>query len=223
MPEYRIPQAAAKPSLKGLWDEAAWKDAPVGQVSNYHSRSSEHHPRVEFKVTYEADALYVFFRVADRYVRVTRTDYNASVCRDSCVEFFVQPKPDKGYFNFEVNGGGTLLLYYIEDPTPGPSGFNKMIQVPGSQGRQVEIYHSLPKIVYPEFDAELDWRVEYRIPISLFEAHVGPLGSLTGQTWRANFYKCADDSSHPHWASWSRLGEKLSFHLPQYFAPIVFT
>ena len=23
--------------------------------------------------------------------------------------------------------------------------------------------------------------------------------------WRANFYKCGDDTSHPHWAAWSPL------------------
>ena len=37
-----------------------------------------------------------------------------------------------------------------------------------------------------------------------------------------NFFKCADDSSHPHWASWAPIGEALNFHQPQYFAPLRF-
>jgi len=33
------------------------------------------------------------------------------------------------------------------------------------------------------------------------EHYVGPLGPLTGQVWRGNFFKCAEDNSHPHWAA----------------------
>ena len=52
------------------------------------------------------------------------------------------------------------------------------------------------------------------------EQYVGRLCNLPGQTWRGNFYKCADRSSHPHWASWSPLGEPLNFHTPQFFGPL---
>jgi len=38
------------------------------------------------------------------------------VWKDSCVEFFIQPRPDAGYFNLEMNAGGAHLCCYIEDP-----------------------------------------------------------------------------------------------------------
>ena len=49
----------------------------------------------------------------------------------------------------------------------------------------------------------------------------GPLGTLAGRAWRANFYKCGDQTSHPHWAAWSPVDE-LNFHLPRCFGTIAF-
>jgi hypothetical protein len=45
---------------------------------------------------------------------------------------------------------------------------------------------------------------------------------LSGQTWRANLYKCADLSSHPHWGAWAEIGERLDFHQPSRFGEIAF-
>ncbi|MDD2708353.1 MAG: carbohydrate-binding family 9-like protein [Verrucomicrobiae bacterium] len=218
--EYLIKKTAAEPSLKGVWDEPAWKDANVLTVGCFLERGSDHRPKVEAKAVYTGKGLSIFFRVFDKYVRCTREDYQTSVCRDSCVEFFVKPREGRGYFNFEINCGGTMLLYYMADPTLGPEGARK--QVPWEIAKTVRIFHSQPKVVYPEVEKDAEWMVEYTIPFALFEEFLGPLGSVSGQTWRANFYKCADDSSHPHWASWAPLHGKFSFHLPEYFAPVRF-
>ncbi len=42
---------------------------------------------------------------------------------------------------------------------------------------------------------------------------------LSGQTWAANFTKCADKTSHPHWLSW--VGVR-TFHYPRDFNRLVF-
>ena len=219
--EYVITQATQRPSLKGQWDEAAWRSANVMAIANFMSQSKSRHPRVEAKVVYQDDGLFVFFRVFDNYVRCVQTAYQAGVCGDSCVEFFVEPKAGRGYFNFEINCGGTLLLYYCETKgaTPGKPVFNP---VPWEFGRQVTIYHSLPPVVDPEIEADTEWRIEYFIPFTIFEHYLGALGPMPGQVWRANFYKFGDKTSHPHWASWAPMGAELNFHLPQYFATIRF-
>ncbi|MBI3987082.1 MAG: carbohydrate-binding family 9-like protein [Lentisphaerae bacterium] len=220
---YIIKKAVTRPSLKGQWDEAAWKNAEVLTLGHFHPKSSEHRPLVQAKLAWMEDGLFVFFAVKDQYVRCTRTDYQASVCCDSCAEFFVRPKPDRGYFNFEINAIGTLLLFYIEDSSRDPDeGFAGFTRVPWKLGKQVTIHHSLSGIVYPEIEKPTAWTLEYFIPFSLFEAYVGPLGELPGQTWMGNFYKCADQCSHPHWATWSPIGEKLNFHVPESFAPLKF-
>ena len=109
-----------------------------------------------------------------------------------------------GYFNFEINCGGALLSYYIEDPTRTADGFAKFTRLSAEHGRRIRITHSLPSLVVPEHKGPKVWQIGCAIPLDVLEAYAGPLGPLSGQTWRGNFFKCADDSSHPHWASWAR-------------------
>lgn len=221
--EYVINYAEQRPSLKGNWDEVAWCSASVITLTNFLAQSKSRHPRVELKALYMEDGLFLFFRVFDKYVRSVQTAYQGRVCTDSCVEFFVEPKPGKGYFNFEVNGGGTLLLHFNE---PRKSWANQVLfkrrLVPWKLGGQVNIYHSLPQIVDPEIEADTEWCIEYFIPFAIFEHYLGPLGPVSGQVWRGNFYKCADRTSRPHWLSWAPMGPERNFHLPQFFAPLRF-
>jgi hypothetical protein len=76
-------------------------------------------------------------------------------------------------------------------------------------------------VVEPEHTGDIEWFVEYHVPLALFEHYTGELGCLSGQEWRVNFYKCADHTSHPHWAAWVPVQE-LNFHRPQDFAPMRF-
>jgi len=191
-------------------------------VSHFRPEGSAHQPDVRFRLLHDDANLYVQFQVQDRYVRSVQTAYQGMVCADSCVEFFVQPRADRGYLTFEINAGGTLLLYYIEDATRAPGGFAKFQKVPPEWGTQVQIWHSLPAVVDPEIMEPVTWNIGYRIPRELLETYVGPLGNFSGQTWRANFFKCADQTSHPHWASWSPV-VKLNFHLPECFGNVVMT
>jgi len=222
--EYVIAKAAQRPNLQGLWDESPWRSTSAVSLTHFLTQSKSRHPRTEAKAVYQDDGLFVFFRVFDKYIRCVQTKYQASVCGDSCVEFFVEPKPGRGYFNFEINGGGTLLLAFQEQ-IPCQSGAHvsyKRHNVPWELGQKVRIYHSLPQTVNPEIEQDTEWRIEYFIPFTIFEHYLGPLGPIPGQVWRANFYKCGDKTSHPHWASWAPMGPEFNFHLPQYFAPIRF-
>jgi hypothetical protein len=217
---YMIRTVPQPPALEAEWGAGAWGAAPEGRITNFHARGSDHRPDTRFRVLRDATHLHVQFAVEDRYVRSVQTEYQGPVCTDSCVEFFVQPRADRGYFNFEINAGGTLLLFYIEDSRRTPEGFAKFGPVAAEWGRQVAIWHSLPAVVEPELPGPLSWRVAYRIPVALLEAYTGPLGPLAGQTWRANFYKCGDQTSHPHWGSWAPI-TALDFHLPDCFGDLV--
>ena len=81
---------------------------------------------------------------------------------------------------------------------------------------------SLPARMVPECKNNLNWTFYFAIPIAFFVKYgdnVNP--ALSGQTWRANITKCADDSSHPHWVSWQKLS-KLDFHLPECYGELTF-
>jgi hypothetical protein len=206
-----------------LDEVTTWDGASSLSVSSFHGKSSEHRPRTIVKVLYDPEHLHVLFDVQDQYLICRNTEFQSLVSKDTCVEFFVQPKPDKGYFNFEINCGGALLLYYIEDPTRMPDRFfKKFTPLTAEEGEQVTIESSLPRTIDPERVEPTDWRLLVKVPFSLFEPYVGPLGIRPGTTWRGNFFKAGGESSHPHWASWSPFGEVLRFHQPQFFGNLSF-
>jgi Carbohydrate-binding family 9 len=219
---YPLRPARQRPELKGLWNSPAWQAAALLEIAHFRSESSDHRPLTQAKLLYDLKHIYGLFRVQDRYVRSVYRRFQDPVCRDSCVEFFVQPHGAQGYFNFEFNCGGTLLASYIVDPERTPAGFKTFTRITKEDSRRVSIYHSLPRVVDPECQDPTTWYLEFRIPFTLLEKYRGPLEIKPGTTWRANLYKCADHSSHPHWASWSPV-TALNFHSPPCFGSLRFT
>jgi hypothetical protein len=224
-PRYTIHRARRPPSIQAEVGVVppGWGAAEVGQITNWHAKSSAHHPLVYFRVLYDRHALYVRFDVMDRHVRCIQTRPQSNVCGDSCVEFFVQPAPGSAYFNFEISAAGTILLYFIEDPTiRRTGGFTKFRPVDPEWVRQVEIGHSLPSIGKRTIDEPLAWAVAYRIPLALFAACLGSCGVSRGDVWHGNFYKCGGDPAYPHWGMWSDIGRTLNFHQPRHFGELAF-
>jgi hypothetical protein len=218
---YTVRNACAAAKLDSDWRDPAWVAAETLEVKHFRPESSDHRPRTFARLLHGAHGIHGLFQVQDRYVRCVRTEYGSEVWKDSCVEFFVQPKADAGYFNFEFNCGGAFLCSYIVDPTRTPEGFREFTKVPAEIGRQIQVRASLPRVVEPEITEPVVWRLQFFIPFSLLEKYVGPLGEVTGQTWRGNFFKCAEDNSHPHWAAWSPVDE-FNFHLPRCFGTLRF-
>jgi hypothetical protein len=221
--EYTVLPARTPPALTGQAAGKGWSRAGELRVARFHAQSSRHRPETRVRMLYDAAGLYLRFRVRDRYVRCTHTRYQSKVCCDSCVEFFVQPRDGAGYLNFEFNAGGAMLVYYIEDPERTATGFRRYTKLPRDVGGLVEICHSLPSLVEPELRKPVEWRLDVHIPFRVIEACIGHLGDVAGQVWRANFYKCGDQTSHPHWASWAPLRNgRLDFHQPQFFGTLRF-
>jgi hypothetical protein len=226
-PVYEIKRATVTPELAGKWDGEAWRSANDLRVDHFYPLAEKpspdaHRPLTRARVLYDDKGIYVHFLVNDRYVRCIETKYHGKVWEDACAEFFVQPKADRGYFNFEINCAGTMLLSYHENPAYKGPVTREGESVPEDLASQVKIFHSVPGPVDPENPNPLTWQIEYFIPYTLFETYVGPIGNVKGQTWQANFYKCAENNSHPHWASWSTIWGKLDFHQPEYFGLIRF-
>ena len=144
------------------------------------------------------------------------------VCFDTCVELFIQPKKDRGYFNFEINCGGTMLLYCIDDPTRENGDFRRYAKVSPEHAAMIDIATTMPRTTPVEITEPVEWSLALRIPFAMMEPYVGPIGDVRGQTWRGSRYKCGDQTCHPHWASWSPIGEKLSFHQPEKFGELSF-
>jgi len=219
---YQVRKVASLPAVTADWDDPVWEHANTLDIANFHPLGSDHRPKTQARLLHDGDTLAVMFRVEDQYVVARHIAYQSRTHKDSTVEFFFQPTPDSGYFNFEMNCGGTLLLYYITDATRKGDGFEHYVEVAKALADAIPVHASLPKRVDPEITEPTTWTVSYRIPKALLEAHAGPIPTLHDLHSRGNLYKCADDSSHPHWASWAPIGKKLDFHQPEKFAPIRF-
>lgn len=218
---YQISHCREAPPLDGNVAAAPWQSAECAEVTSFRPESSAHRPRTLFRLLHSDSGLHLLFCVRDRYVRCARTVFNDPVCRDSCVEFFVQPAGAAGYFNFECNCGGTLLASYITDHRRTPGGFAGCTRLSPAEGAMLSAYHSLPCVIEPERVEAVDWVVQFNVPFALLERYCGPLEHAAGAVWRGNFYKCADESSQPHWAAWSPVDE-LNFHLPRCFGELCF-
>ena len=95
--------------------------------------------------------------------------------------------------------------------------------VSNSDCNKVKIFHSEPKIVEPEKQKPTTWVIEYRVPIDVLEKYCLVTRPAPGVSWKANFYKCADKTSHPHWLTWSVVDySRPNFHLPEFFGTLEF-
>ncbi len=220
---YVVRRCKTPPRLEGCARRlaAGWADADVLAIDSFHPKSCDHRPQTSVRLLYDAHAIYARFDVVDRYVFSVHTQPQSNVCRDSCVEFFVQPNEKRGYFNFETNAGGCLLLYYIEDSRrKAEGGFRSYREVDAAWLEKIAIAHSMPSRVEPEIAPLVKWSLSYRIPLALMTAYTGEGGVTSGDVWRANFYKCG--SNHPHWASWNPIGARCDFHQPGRFGELHF-
>jgi sialate O-acetylesterase len=196
-----------------------WESANTLELKNYMGDKPAHFPKVQAKLLYDDKNIYVCFTVDDQYVRAVAQKTHDMVCRDSCVEFFFTPSENiaDGYFNLETNCGGTLLLYHQT------SRGQNVKMVAEKDCEKIKMMPSLPKIVEPEIKEPTTWTLRYAMPLDFLEKHAKVTKPAKGVKWYANFYKCADQTSQPHWLTWSKVDlPKPDFHRPEFFGIIEF-
>ena len=139
-------------------------------------------------------------------------EQNKPVCRDSCLVFFVNFKPqneNSGYINFECNALGSLLCAY------GNSVFTRNTIVSmGLEHPNVE-----------SFNSDTEWGFDIFIPLTLISGVYNNADFNIGDSIRGNFYKCGDSTKEPHYGSFTMINVATipapSFHQPNFFAEMV--
>ncbi len=218
---YTVRRARRRPELLGLWESDAWRGAETAEIASFRPEGSTHRPHTSFRLLYDNEFLFGLYSVHDRHVRCVVTRVQGPVWKDSCVELFLQPRENHGYFNFEFNCGGTFLCHYHPEGATAPSFPPPVHPLPDTECAQIAIFHSLPPVVDPEISDSVNWCLEFALPFWILERYVGALRPVAGKTWRGNLYKCGDETSHPHWAAWSPV-DRLDFHLPRCFGALHF-
>ena len=217
MKSYTVRKSSVPVVLSAGWDSEMWSAAEEARVDfGFPDRNGDHIPDVRVRMLHDGERICGLFQVKDRYVVARALADQDMVCQDSCVEFFVKPAGAECYFNFEMNCGGTVLLYRCIDI------FQKdFIEIPGADMRTIERYHTLPKVITEEITEPVTWYLGFAVPVSFFEKYAGSSTPLSGQQWTGNFTKCADKCSHPAWLSWMPLS-RCSYHMPDEFGTLIF-
>ena len=171
-------------------------------------------PQVSFRMFHTGELLMLRFEVEERCTAAATVDDNGPVWRDSCVEFFIAPD-DGGYYNFEINCIGTLLLAHRRQ-------------------RTVDVVHASPEVLslvgrtstlphepFAERRGDNRWTVTAAIPVRALFLH--SFDSWDGMEALMNLYKCGDDLSAPHFLSWSPIyTPSPDFHRPEFFRAVRF-
>lgn len=216
---YKVEKSTQPFDINADWDKDIWKNIKAVGLKNYMGDKPSHFPETKVKLRYDEDNIYVIFNVNDNYIKAIATETHGNVWQDSCVEFFFTPgtNTDLGYFNLEANCKGVFLLgYHLNNRET-----NGKVSLEDS--KKITISHSLKKNVEQELVGPQSWTVEYKIPFSILSNYMKVDQPKPGVTWRANFYKCADKTSHPHWLTWAPIDfPRPNFHLPQYFGELHF-
>ena len=171
-------------------------------------------PEVTFSIGYTDNELLLKYYVYERYFKAEKTETNQMVCEDSCVEFFVSPADDGIYYNIEFNGIGTCLMgtgTARENSTRANPEIIAKIRRKSSAGNKP----------VPERKGDFSWTLTVAIPFTVFFHH--EVKDLKGKEFRANFYKCGDKLSVPHFVTWNPVGTpKPDYHQPKYFGLLKF-
>lgn len=171
-------------------------------------------PEVTFRMFHTGGMLMLRFDVAEHCTAAAATDDNGPVWRDSCVEFFIAPD-DGGYYNFEINCIGTLLLAHrrerkVDVVHAGAEVTSTVVRIP-----------SLAREPFAERQGDNRWSMTAAIPVSALFRH--SFASWDGLEARMNLYKCGDNLSKPHFLSWAPISAPSpDFHRPEFFKPVRF-
>jgi hypothetical protein len=195
----RISCAAGENALPEL-AHANW--VPSGKVS------------VSFDISHRGTSILLRYLVREPQVRAINTGFNTPVWEDSCVEFFLSLEDDPAYYNFEINAIGTVLGAYGPDR-------HRREWISEALLEQVRTTPSLGRGIIRNLEGDISWEMDIVLPVKVLCHH--HITDIAGLYARANFYKCGDKLTRPHYLSWQPVKtDTPDFHRPEFFGALVF-
>lgn len=171
-------------------------------------------PEVKFKIAYCQDQVLLKYYVHEESIRAKETRVNGDVYKDSCVEFFISTNGNNTYYNFEFNCIGIPHVGY------GPGRSNRALTDPEVL-KSIKVRSSLGNQPFEEKTGGHQWAMMIVIPKKCLTHDKDIV--LKGLKAYANFYKCGDETSKPHFVTWNPIGtETPDYHQPAYFGELSF-
>ncbi len=209
----RVPRFDPDPTDNARIDRAFGLTEPQAVACCNWPQEYPYAPRVTFRMFHTGTRLYVRFEVEEECTMAAVAEDQGPVWTDSCCELFLAPD-DGGYYNFETNCIGTMLLAFRRER-------NDPRYAPPEVMRSVTRTTTLPRTPFAERRGASAWSLTLRIPPSALFLH--GVTRWDGFRGRMNCYKCGDALSRPHFLSWSPVtAPQPDFHRPEQFAGVRF-
>lgn len=206
-----LPQLDSRPNpdaIMNLLDEKGVRRT-IDQV-NWREQFP-YQPLTTFSAAHSGSHLYIDFFTRCNFLRAVNFTNQSPVSEDSCVEFFVEPKPGGDYWNFEFNCIGTVNASHRCDrrhPT----------RLTDDEIARISRFASCGDRPFRELEGIFTWNLLVTIPLDL----IGLKFEGEDLTIRGNFYKCASKASQPHYLSWTPIDSPTpDFHRPDCFGTII--
>lgn len=185
---------------------------PWHNVSVLNWKEFPYAPSVKFRMAHDDENIYIDWEVEEDDVKAVAVEDGGKVYKDSCVELFISFDKDFTYYNIETNCIGKILL------CNGKERHNRTM-VPSELVSKIDRYASLGVELIENKCGK--WTLSQKIPLEVFSFN--SLNGLSGLQARANFYKCGDDLSVPHFLTWNAIkSDAPDYHRPECFGLIEF-
>ena len=170
-------------------------------------------PGLKFRIGHTGNEIWLKYYVKEKNILAQETRINGDVYKDSTVEFFISVD-GKNYYNFEFSCIGTPHVAH------GPGRGNRTF-VDAQTVKEIKIESTLGTEPFAEKSGNFEWEMMIRIPLKCFA--FDEIETLNGLKATANFYKCGDETSDPHFVSWNPIKtENPDYHCPQFFGNVEF-
>lgn len=200
LPYEQLRNTLKEKGARGIVDIINWSEYPYC-------------PGVSFSIAGSKKYLFVSYLVSEKSIRAVNGEDNGAVHEDSCVEFFLQIPGQKEYYNFESNCIGTLHAAKRSSRSDalrfGKDTMDRIIR-----------YSSLERKTFEEQFVPEGYK--YNVILGIPWDVISLDGDNLPRKIMANFYKCGDKLSTPHYLSWNPIRiEKPNFHRPDYFGELI--
>lgn len=183
-------------------DKANWDETSVPR------------PKALFKIGHNGTHLFLQYFVEENEILAKTAEDNGAVWTDSCVEFFIRFTNSDYYYNLELSCIGKALFGYRKER-------KNVVYADSEIMSSIKRYSSLGDKNFDKKQGDFKWNLLVIIPASAYWQSA--ITSFDGVEAKANFYKCGDNLTIPHYLSWNPICcEKPNFHIPAYFGNIAF-
>ena len=153
----------------------------------------------------QGDAFYLRVAAKEAAPLARYTGKSVPVCTDSALEFFVSfDNTSLRYLNIETNANGAVLAE-LGDSRHGRRDVSDLFDATAAR----------------EGD---EWCVYSKVTVEQIEELFGISRDIlkSGYSFRANFYKCGDQTDIPHYGMWNEVAtETPDYHRPEHFGDLI--